>query len=73
MLAAWELGNFRTLLDPETPRPEIYRGLPANPFQAPGKGASGCTQAAINRASGQTTPADCHARAAPGARKTQIT
>jgi hypothetical protein len=62
LLAIWQLDSFHALLGhgaapaSAPPTPAIYR---------PAGERGGCTQAPIDRASGQTTPADCHTMA-PG-------
>jgi hypothetical protein len=65
LYAGWQICNFPLLfgdgpLLPATVReapPGIFR--PAGASSEAGQNDSGCTQAAINRQSGQTTPADC--------------
>ena len=63
MLAVWELGSFSVLIGngPLLP-PAVHQAPPAAPrsFRPAGQSDGGCTQAAINRKSGETTPADCH-------------
>jgi hypothetical protein len=66
MLAIWELGNFRTLLNSDPPRPAIHQLNPPATYRPAGESGGGCTQAPIDRASGQTMPADCHTMMAPG-------
>ncbi len=66
MLAIWELGNFRTLLGPDPVRPAVQQPSPPASYRPAGERSSGCTQAPIDRASGQTLPADCHTMTAPG-------
>lgn len=62
LFAFWELGGFSVLLSHEPFRPAAVHE-PARPgLIRPGaEGGLGCTQAPIDRASGQTTPADCPA------------
>ena len=67
LFAIWELGNFSVLMG----GPEIGRDSPAPGIYRPAGGSaepdSGCTQAPIDRANGQTTPGDCHTSRPPGA------
>ena len=64
MFAIWELGNFSVLVGNRPLLPSAVRQAP--PAAAPvilrptGQSDGGCTQAPINRKSGETTPADCH-------------
>ena len=67
--AIWELGNFSVLVGNAPLFPAVVREAPpADLYRPAGGGAvdeGGCTQAPIDRSSGQTTPADCHT-SAPG-------
>ena len=68
LFAFWELGGFSVLLSNDPFRPaEILQSAPPSTFHPAGEGEAGCTQAPIDRSSGQTIPADCHTMA-PGAR-----
>lgn len=62
--AIWELGNFSVLIGNSPILPAAVREAPPAGAFRPAGGAqetdSGCTQAPIDRSSGQTTPADCH-------------
>jgi hypothetical protein len=62
--AIWELGNFSVLIGNTPLLPAAVREAPPAGAFRPAGGAQetdgGCTQAPINRSSGQTTPADCH-------------
>jgi hypothetical protein len=58
--AIWELGGFAAHFADEPGRPAVARQMPA-PFRP--TGASGCTQASIDRATGQTTAGSCPAQA----------
>jgi hypothetical protein len=66
--AMWELCNFSILFGNgpllpsaarEAPTPDVFRPAGQSP-----ETDGGCTQAPIDRSSGQTTPADCHTWAA---------
>jgi len=62
LFASWELGGFSVLLGHEPLRPPPAIHQPAHldpPFRAP----AGCTQAAMDRATGVTIPVDCPANA----------
>ena len=67
--AIWELGNFSILIGNGPLHPAAIRETPpSGAFRPAGDvrdGGGGCTQAPIDRSSGQTTPADCHT-SAPG-------
>lgn len=62
--AIWELGNFSVLIGNSPILPAAVREAPPagafRPAGGPQETDSGCTQAPIDRSSGQTTPADCH-------------
>jgi len=62
--AIWELGNFSVLIGNSPLLPAAVREAPPagafRPAGGPQETDSGCTQAPIDRSSGQTTPADCH-------------
>lgn len=62
--AIWELGNFSVLIGNSPLLPASVRETPPagafRPAGGPQETDGGCTQAPINRSSGQTTPADCH-------------
>jgi hypothetical protein len=64
-LAIWEIGNFSVLVGNSPLLPAVTRDAPApgvfRPAGGPEEPAGGCTQAPIDRATGQTVPADCHA------------
>ena len=67
--AFWELGNFSVLIGNAPLRPAAVReeAPPPGAFRPAGESRDtrdGCTQAPIDRASGVTTPSDCHAWAA---------
>ena len=62
LFAIWQLGNFEALLGHDAARAPIQ--APTGPgIYRPAGERSGCTQAPIDRASGQTTPVDCHTMA----------
>jgi hypothetical protein len=63
-LAVWHLGNVEALLGHDAARAPVNEP-PAPAFYRPAGERGGCTQAPIDRSSGQTTPADCHTMA-PG-------
>jgi hypothetical protein len=62
--AIWELGNFSVLIGNSPLLPAAVREpSPSGAFRpagGPQETDGGCTQAPIDRSSGQTTPADCH-------------
>ena len=69
MFAIWELGNFSVLIGNGPLRPAVVReeAPPSGAYRPAGESrdtGDGCTQAPIDRSSGQTTPADCHTWAA---------
>lgn len=69
MFAIWELGNFSVLIGnaPLHPAAVSEEAPPSGAFRPAGESrdtGDGCTQAPIDRSSGQTTPADCHTWAA---------
>ena len=70
MFAIWELGNFSVLIGNAPLLPAaVARGGPACRARfarraKAGTRGDGCTQAPIDRSSGQTMPADCHTWAA---------
>lgn len=75
LFAIWEIGNFSVLVGNapllpgarhEATPPALYRPAGGS-MDADG----GCTQAPIDRSTGQTTPADCHTRA-PGGGETML-
>lgn len=69
LFAIWELGNFSILIGNSPLLPAAVRDAPPagafRPAGGPQETDGGCTQAPIDRSSGQTTPADCHT-AVPG-------
>jgi hypothetical protein len=65
MFAFWELGNFAVPFGSGSLGPAAVREdpAPAGVFRPAGETRdtdAGCTQAPIDRSSGQTTPTDCH-------------
>jgi hypothetical protein len=62
--AIWEFGNFRVLIGNAPLLPAAVRDTAPSGVFRPAGGSTeedgGCTQAPIDRASGQTTPTDCH-------------
>lgn len=60
LFAVWELGNFRVLLGNAPLLPAATQEGPYRPAGGTEEAAGGCTQAPIDRATGQTMPADCH-------------
>jgi hypothetical protein len=68
LFAIWELGNFSVLIGNGPLLPSVVREAPPSGVFRPAGGSpetdGGCTQAPIDRASGQTMPADCHTWAA---------
>ena len=68
LFAIWELGNFSVPFGSGPLLPSAVREAPPSGVFRPAGGSpetdGGCTQAPIDRSSGQTTPADCHTWAA---------
>jgi hypothetical protein len=68
LFAIWELGNFSVPFGNGPLLPSAVREAPPPGMFRPAGGGpetdGGCTQAPIDRSSGQTTPADCHTWAA---------
>jgi hypothetical protein len=68
LFAIWELGNFSVLIGNGPLLPAVVREAPpSGVFRPAGESPetdAGCTQAPIDRSSGQTMPADCHTWAA---------
>jgi hypothetical protein len=69
LFAMWELGNCSVLIGnaPLFPAAVREEAPPSGAFRPAGESretGDGCTQAPIDRSSGQTTPADCHTWAA---------
>jgi hypothetical protein len=62
--AIWELGNFGVLIGNAPLLPTASRDAPEPGVFRPAAGSAeedgGCTQAPIDRATGLTTPTDCH-------------
>jgi hypothetical protein len=63
LFAMWELGNFSVLIGGAPLHPAaVHEPPPAGIYRPAGENreTGGCTQAPIDRSSGQTIPADCH-------------
>lgn len=62
LFAFWEFGNFRVLIGDAPLLPPAAHDAPSyfRPARGAEEPASGCTQAPLDRATGQTIPADCH-------------
>jgi hypothetical protein len=61
LFAAWELGGFAVLLGPESfGRPQVHQPARIPPVHAPAQDRpGGCTQAALDRATGLTVSVRC--------------
>jgi hypothetical protein len=63
LFAIWEFRSFQELLGHDPVRTNIHRPAAPGTYRPAGESGSGCTQAPIDRANGQTTPVDCHTMA----------
>jgi hypothetical protein len=59
LFGIWQLSSFEAVPGRDA-APEPLNGPTAPAIYSPAGERSGCTQAPIDRSSGQTKPADCH-------------